>query len=219
MASTPIKHSERNAEIKQNLFRFVHIKDITIGTDVRELVDRTITSNPEQSDFLTPIKDIQDPKARQTEIDKILDDFVPFSSFKDVNALNPSITDFSHWLKANKSKLTLVKTRSNLDGILNYNSEQKRKLWDNLFYQTLTNKSTLIRDVILSLLKADFFILKFNDFNSSYTSETFTKNQKRKIEKVSKANVLIPSYLFPKESNPLASVSRDSKGDKNLSKV
>ncbi|NYA70103.1 hypothetical protein HZF10_04165 [Flavobacterium sp. MAH-1] len=75
-------------------------------------------------------------------------------------------------------------------------------LWDNLFYQIITSKSPYVRDGILSVLTADFFLKTFDQVERTDKS----------MQKLAQARIVMPKGLFD-----LALVSGDQKGVKKTS--
>lgn len=219
MVITPIKHSNRNAEIKQNLFRFVHIKDVEVNTDPSDTVYTTVSPDAVKSVILSQIVDVQEPEVIQEKIKIALDNFNPIRGLDELQNLNKTLTQFSFWLKKNKSNLKLTEVLEQLTGVTAYLEENLNTLWDNLFYFVLTNKSNVIRDELLKLIQTNHFILTFETLKRDFTDVRFTKSQKKLVDKVASARIMIPAYLFPKVNSSSITPVRDTKGDKILSQI
>lgn len=103
--------------------------------------------------------------------------------------------DFALWLSANRTKLTAAEIADWLDNshtpIPIIAEQDLFELWDNLFYQIITYKSGYVRDAILSVLVADFFLRNYS--NVSHKDE--------ELRKLAQARVIIPKVLFEKEDN------------------
>ena len=106
-----------------------------------------------------------------------------------------SFFDFAIWLTSNRATLKANEVNDYLNEINSAKDSLIKKidneiyLWDNLFYQIITFKSSYLRDAIISLLVANFFIK--NNILVEQTNEGFRK--------LAKARVIIPKLIFEKE--------------------
>lgn len=218
MAITSVKHSNRNAEIKQNLFRFVHIKDVEFRADDEDLIHRQIVP-PTSSKFMTDLDGLEDPKQINTKIDQIISEFEPIKDFRRLKQTYPEMSEFSLWLKKHKGSLKMIDSIEKVDTLINIPAQNLTQLWDNLFYHIITNKSSVMRDKLLQLIQADHFVLEFNKLRRDFTEVRFTRDQKKLVEKVASSRVMIPPNLFPKENDLATAPTRNTKGDKILAQV
>lgn len=213
-------HASRNASVKQNLFRFVHLRDIKINTDDSQS-EHVIIQHPNQAQsvFLSAIDGLTDTSAIKTALEQEIQSFTPYTSYKDVNNLNGDMTKFSAWLIKKRNKLKKDELTTAITNLAAYTGAQEISLWDNLFYQALTNQSTIIRDSILRLLQANHFFNKIQELQNEFAGNTFTASQRKFAAKIARSRVMIPAALFPKASTALNSSLISPKGNKNMEKL
>lgn len=128
--------------------------------------------------------------------------------------------DFATWLTANRNKLTAEEFQEKI-GVVLYppgggDGSQTSKfvdplvttlqplenvslIWDNLFYQILSGKSAYVREMLLSLLVADFAL-------RNYQLQEITKEN---VQLLAQARVIIPKLIFEKEATETASNTSD----------
>ncbi|MGB1296563.1 MAG: hypothetical protein ACPG6V_13880, partial [Flavobacteriales bacterium] len=105
---------------------------------------------------------------------------------------------FSTWLRKNKSVLTfsLITNKINNIGGLNsmlLSSANQIIVWDNLVFQTVTNKSKIVRELLIELLVSNQFLKKFKDVGS----EAVFIERLQEFKRRSNANVVIPTDFLP----------------------
>lgn len=212
-----IKHANRNASVKQNLFRFVHIKEVEISTDTSN--DNLIyaVANSNTSTILNTVKPLENPKEIEQAVKDWVATFKPIKSYKEANALSPKLAQLAQWLKNNKKNLKLNEIRQAVEQVKTLTTAEEKILWDNLFYFIISNKASTLRNVVLKLIQANHFATTFHQLNRSYTKEKFTVEQKQLIEQVASASIMIPPVLFSKPSKS-TSLGRNTQGDKYLKK-
>ncbi len=175
------------------------------------------TSNPGReilkdykSVFLKAIS-LTEPTKKKDVLNMTAISFEPIA-LKDRNAVSDFVGkkffDFAIWLTSNRTNVTvdeLVKqiniffvsdTTTSIpkdDGSLPIFSGLNIiaiELWDNLFYQIVTFKSGYVRDAILSVLVAYFFIENHHEL---------TDDNLDKLKKLAQARVIIPKMIFGKD--------------------
>ncbi|HLV91530.1 MAG TPA: hypothetical protein VKX34_00295 [Aequorivita sp.] len=102
----------------------------------------------------------------------------------------------------NKNILLRAEVAEKSEGIEPLTQAHQLTLWDNLLYQTVTEKSSAIRDAILQMLVADNFLRK-NDIESS---GELIKNDKD-LRRLAKAYVVIPKNV-PNNAPTLTAISQ-----------
>ncbi len=105
--------------------------------------------------------------------------------------VSQKVYDFSIWLTKNRTTLTLeslTKTITELGETEKIDNGSLIKLWDNLFFQIVTSQSAYLRDAILSILVADFFLQNY----------TPVKGEVALLRKLAQARVIMPKTLFGK---------------------
>lgn len=202
-----------NTKVKNTLFRFVTMR--TPELLEQEQVNQYFVKHPEAelesfidstSVFLNSISQLDTNQSRKNVLNTSSTSFVENSLKKKEETVSNGLVhsrmyDFAIWLSKNRTTFSIERLNEQLAnpilGIPNPNANQWREisnenliiLWDNLFYQIITGKSAYVRDAILSILVAEFFLRQMpllgNDLNS--------------LRKLAQARVIIPKILFEKE--------------------
>lgn len=188
-----------STQIKNTLFRFVTMRAPELIND-DEIKNNFVQLAEEQeyysSHFLSGI--LQNATAPRKEfLQNLASEFAGSSlnSKKDIsNIAGESFLKFAAWLTANRNSLTEEKLAPNIPSSLKpLNLDTRIKIWDNVFYQIISPKSGYIRESLLSLLVADFFIS-----NKNLPFE--------QLKEIAKARVIIPKLLLEDDNkiNPPA---------------
>ncbi len=192
-----------STEIKNTLFRSVTIR--TPESLEKETVDKAFVKHPEieetnetfTSVYLSEVQGIKTGK--RNALKEASGNFEDFAlTRKEQLFENEIITkqflDFSIWLTKNRNSFTKEDLNNKITANQNILEGIERnliiELWDNLFYQIVNSQSSYLRDTILSVLVANFFL-------KNYTSVIEDINELRKL---AQARVIIPRSLFEKES-------------------
>ncbi|TGD58594.1 hypothetical protein [Flavobacterium humi] len=192
-----------STEIKNTLFRFVTMRAPELLE--KETVDINFVkhpfSNPDYtgeitSDFLEAISSIPAGKTKALVLSETATGFAsPVTKREQLHTsglVSKKFYDFAVWLTANRTKVKYAEVVSKIEfgGIDAIENEAHiNTLWENLFYQIITSKSPYIRETILSLLVADFFINNY----------TMIPDTDEACQKLAQARVIIPKILFEKE--------------------
>ncbi len=211
-----------STEIKNTLFRFVTMRAPELLE--KESVDKKFVQHPDlTSCFFSQY--LADPQYAATTKRETLINAATFwgsrtetyksreevrSFIENSTSVDANFYDFAIWLTSNRSTLRL----DDLDKKLNYlgstqraaalhtnlNDNQRVDLWNNLIYQIISYKSSYVREAILSVLVADFFL-------KNYTLYT---NNEKELRKLAQSRVIMPKELFSPEEIITASTSNKS---------
>lgn len=191
-----------STQIKNTLFRFVTMRAPELIE--KEKVEAGFVKHPEaektsnevfQSSFLEQIA--RNPEKNKNQLLKdVSKEYEAVALLKkevlvEKGLVSQKIYDFSIWLTKNRATLTLEsfsKKITELGETEKIDNDSLIKLWDNLFFQIVTSKSAYLRDAILSVLVADFFL-------QNYTS---IKGEVALLRKLAQARVIMPKILFGK---------------------
>lgn len=202
-----------STQIKNTLFRFVTMRAPELLE--KEMVDQNFVSHPESnkentetfdSVFLQAANHIAEGISKRKSLKNAAQTFST-TALKTREALHENgiiskeLYDFSVWLTKNRSKVTPEQIFekamiSNGEGItgpmprfMPLDNITLNQLWDNLFYQIITYQSGYVRESILTVLVADFFIKNHLSVEQTNTG----------LQKLAQARVVIPKVLFEKE--------------------
>ena len=192
-----------STEIKNTLFRFVSMR-VPEALE-KDQVNIRFVLHPDlsQSLFLQAIKTIPAGKTKKLVIAERSSSFASQSltTRESVKALIPAnLYDFAVWLSANRTTLTVDSVKKFLPLSPLSADTLRIKLWDNLFYQISTFSSGYVREAIISVLAADFFL-------KNYTKVVEGNKAWRKL---AQARVVIPKELYG--ISPLATLASQVKG-------
>ena len=203
-----------STKVKNTLFRFVTMR--TPELLEQENINDFFVKHPESylenfnestSAFLNSISQLSVNTFRKNEL-KTLSVSFETSCLKtkqdlfDNSLIIGRMYDFAIWLTKNRTTFSIEELDEKLAnpilGIPNPFANQWREisdekliiLWDNLFYQIISGKSPYMRDLILSILVAHFFLRNKNNFG----------NDIHALRKLAQARVIIPKILFEKEN-------------------
>lgn len=178
-----------STQIKNTLFRFMTMRAPELINDAEtknHFVQIDETTEYAASHFLNGI--INEPDGERKKQLKNL--ALSFESQnlklkKEIGSIvGDSFLKFSEWLTANRNSLTeLELARNTPSNISSLDFNTKIQMWDNLFYQIISQKSPYLRETFLSLLVADQFVA-----NKSLTFE--------QQKEIAKARIIIPKIFI-----------------------
>jgi hypothetical protein len=149
---------------------------------------------------------VVDKTSKWQELQIIANDFIPLT-LKEIKGLNEKLVQLSVWIAKNRlsyKKEDLIKYTEGVEAI--NNPETLGQLWDNLFYQTVTQKDFYAKETLIQLLIANNFLLKNK------------KDNYELAKKLLNAKVVLPKTLFVEENNRTA-LNKNSKMVASESKV
>ena len=105
--------------------------------------------------------------------------------------------DYALWLTKNRNTFSVkevldITAKMTVTKVSNFDSREI-DIWDNLFYQIFTSRSSYIREAILSLLVARFFV---KNIDSARGDDDVSV-----LRKLAQARVILPKILFGPEDN------------------
>ncbi|GHV43935.1 hypothetical protein FACS1894180_4500 [Bacteroidia bacterium] len=115
--------------------------------------------------------------------------FSAFKSEKDVERINPKLFELADWISRNKSTLDLQELAAKLKQLDILDKDTEQKLWDNLFYQVLTQKDFYVKESVMQMLVLQN-ILNNKDV---FAKETFDAETAKQLLT---ARVVLPLSLF-----------------------
>ncbi|WP_452602949.1 hypothetical protein [Pontimicrobium sp. MEBiC06410] len=202
-------------EIKQNLFRFVTVRNPQL-IDKKEGHPGFVFHPNGSSVFSEVIADSTNPEELRAGIQEQANEMAAyaFKTRKEVAAINENLYAFSNWLMRNKNNLTYNAIQDNLNGATLLNIEQKEdiKLWENLIYQTITKQSVYVREALIQMLIANQFLNEF--INRPFEpiarggGYKFTEAELKEFTRRACASVVISKELFSDEVKPVPSKRR-----------
>lgn len=174
-------------EIKNTLFRFVSMRAPELTTEHDNspgFITQPVAANGIFNDK------INDKPEEMSKSERLLDtasNYIPLTADQ-IKKLNPPLYDFSVWLAKNKSSVSPTEIAAEAENVPTLSEEllpeseetHLQLVWQNLYYQVITQKDFYAKEMLMQLLLANHVVLSFP-----------------KITKVVlKAKVVLPKKLF-----------------------
>ena len=87
----------------------------------------------------------------------------PFLSDKELRTLSPQLYDFSEWLMQNRSTYTDTELKAEVAKVTeSITTDKLQKLWNNLYYQMVTQKDFYVKEAVMQMLIAYQVKTKFS---------------------------------------------------------
>ncbi|WP_395077138.1 hypothetical protein [Flavobacterium sp.] len=204
-----------STEIKNTLFRFVTMRAPKLSTEKeiekkfviypKQNYDKTTLGfessiNYQSGFYIDSVNTISTVETKKELLLRVTKEF-EIKAIKNKAAIlengfvSENFYDFAIWLTSNRATLKINEVNEHLTQINSIKDssiislENEIYLWDNLFYQIISFKSGYLRETIISLLVANFFI-------KNYIQGDQTNNEYREL---AKARVIIPKILLENE--------------------
>ncbi|NHN25519.1 hypothetical protein FIA58_007500 [Flavobacterium jejuense] len=192
-----------STQIKNTLFRFVTMRAPEVLE--KEAVDKAFVKHPEMEEINETytsiyLSELQGVKTGKKEaLNDASDNFEDFALQRkeqlfENGLISKGFFDFAIWLTKNRTRFSITelneKITSNPEITEGIEKSVIVAIWDNLFYQITNSKSSYLRDTILSILVADFFLKNY---------ATVAVDDLDQLRKLAQARVIVPKTLFEKE--------------------
>lgn len=187
MAETNFTPMEKKAKGKSNVFKFVTLRNpetADTSTQNKQLIQHP---DIDKSVFVSEGSDPQQ-KTTYAALTKVTETFSAWKSVEEVKAVNSELYDFGDWLLRNRDTVDL-KVSTKLEKLTILSSDDTLKVWDNLFYYVIENKSPYIREALLTLLLADNFL---NNYSKLVENDADAKM-------LAMAKVVIPKIILSRD--------------------
>jgi hypothetical protein len=179
--------------ISQTLFRFVSLRSPELtndeGKDKRFVFRDAAVA---QGVFDDAVRNRAAGTSKWQAMKNAAANFTPLASEAEVKALNSKLYEFSVWLTRNKSTVTEDQLMQKSGGITLLNNSQLQLLWNNLFYQVVTQKSFYVKEAVIQLLIASHVV------KNRVTLKSATSASENDI--LVNANTVLPQELFAEEA-------------------
>jgi hypothetical protein len=172
---------------QQTLFRFINLRN-------PDLIDNTTRSTKFVSEpvairkgvFYTAIENKPPEMSKKEVLIEVSKTYIPLKE-GEIEALNPGLYNFSQWLSRNSTTYTEAELVAEINGITPLTdglNKSLHKVWENLFYQVITQNSFYEKEALMQMLRGDNLVRKYK------------AGDKDLNKKLANAKVELPSYLF-----------------------
>ena len=191
-----------STEIKNTLFRFVTMRAPELSDDAQKENRFVFCPDLQDSIFYQAVKNRTGSMTKWNAMVAVAKTFVPLDPEELKQKIGKNQMEFATWIAKNrrsfKTTELLQKCSDAKDGIP---SDLVGKLWDNLFYQVITQKDFYIKEAIMQLLISNHVILNRYVIEEEYT-RVLAKDIKNRlfetdlIKNIVNAKVVLPKELF-----------------------
>jgi hypothetical protein len=178
----------QNLSNQTALFRFVSLRSPELTK--KENLDKRFVFYPENTNgvFTSAVKN-KDGKTKWEAMLAAAKDFTPFANAEAIEKAYQAHFELADFISRNKSTLDFKELAAKLKQLDILDNGAVQKLWDNLFYQVLTQKDFYVKEAVMQMLVLQN-ILKNKEFFAEETFDEETANQ------LLSARVVLPLCLF-----------------------
>lgn len=193
-----------STEIKNTLFRFVSLRAPELTDQTKPMEGFVIrTDAVTKGAFDTAIAGMKEGETKWQVLKTAAASFTPMSK-EDIEKIDEKLHVFSIWAAKNRNFFTLSELTKAIGGVgAIKDAETLGRLWDNLFYQIVTQNDFYTKEVIIQILIANHFI-------NTYKGEDIDL-----AKALLGAKVVLPKALFAEEDLKVNSTEKktvDAKG-------
>ena len=173
-----------STEIKNTLFRFVSMRAPEL-TDDNKPQDGFVFRDDavKKGAFDTAVANVTAGTTKWQALKTAANSFSALS-VENIKKIDPKLYELSVWIAKNRLSYDTEEVLKRIEGIASLSdNDVLGGLWDNLFYQTLTQKEFYAKEIIIQLLIANHFLLNY-------------KGDKEQIKELLNAKVVLPKILF-----------------------
>lgn len=201
-----------STEIKNTLFRFVTMRAPELSDEsLKE--KRFVFRNAQVSYFDQAVNSNSSAVTNWQAMQTAARTFTPFTEETLKAAVDSNFIEFSIWIARNKHSFKASELLSKLNALTDaISSETLTLLWDNLFYQVVTQKDFYVKETIMQLLIANHIYVNIASIDEEYhkAKESKVKNpvfETELIKNIVAAKVVLPKELFD-EKQTIASMAK-----------
>ncbi|MBW1295350.1 hypothetical protein [Aquimarina litoralis] len=175
--------------IKNTLYRFVTMRSAELIGDEEKRVGFISYPDSQTDTAIEAVVRAQDSADIAPEVANPTSVYIPkFRTIEDVKKAFPDLAEFAKWLITNRTKLTVEETDAKVIDVAGetLSNSALKSVWDDLHNSILTGGSPYLRDLLLSIIVADYFIKR--SVRLEKTDEAYRK--------IAKSRVIIDKSLF-----------------------
>lgn len=191
--------------IKQTLFRFKTMRTPELISAENQANYFIQHFDGVSGAFLDAVASMGPTDNRETVLATTAASFPGKMTKDELIAIDPDIYALGLFLLKNRKTITVAEATTAVGSLTELSSPDPMNIWDNLFYQTITNESGYIREICIALLLANHFIEKF----ASVTADDNT------MQRLAGSRVFMPLELFDFDLS-FHSIAADSDSSTNF---
>ena len=141
--------------------------------------------------FFTAVKNKPATQSKKEALTSFCNTFVGYTTEKDLKNIDETFFDAANWLAINKSKVSDAELYNKISSVANISSETALEIWDNLFYQTTTNKTFYVKENCIQMLVLHNLLVQIEDLDKTEAVPL--------MKSLANARVVLPISLFEEE--------------------
>lgn len=174
---------------KTDLFRFATLRSPQLISKRRRELGFVEHPDHSGSYFLKEIISEQDPDAARQRLASLIPGFTPFASVEEVKNFAGSLWAFSMWLGKHKSELhATTDLAPQVQGANALSASDHLRVWDNVFFDILTQSNGHVRQACLQLLVSTHFLKHYNDH----------RQDTKQLKRIANSKVIVPTAFSVK---------------------
>ncbi|UOX34871.1 hypothetical protein LXD69_05010 [Flavobacterium sediminilitoris] len=175
-----------STQIKNTLFKFVNMRAPELSSEDNQ-DEKFIFRNKELKGLYDEVVAGKPEGFTKWEAMKEASSTFSYLTLENIKSINPKLYQLSTWIAKNRTSFKIEELNTKIDGVVAINdSTTLMLLWNNLFYQTITQKDFYAKEIIIQLLLANHFITKY-DVNTPKVEHA---------KMLLNAKVVLPKSLF-----------------------
>ena len=203
--------AETENKNKHTLYRFVSLRNPELS-DKKDQNQRFVFHFDNKSGvFFREMIGKNENESKWQNLQNTSQTFPAFKTEVDIEAkISEELIAVSTWLSRNRTKLNPKIVLEKISKLKVLDLKVEIDIWDNLFYQVVTQKDFYIKEILMQLLVLNN-LLKF--VNSGITND----DKIISIPILAKARVVLPTFLFEDDNKTITHSARQSEQDSEAS--
>lgn len=163
MAEKPNLVKSKETE-KVTLFKFRNIANPAKKTPSASSTNSFMQNdNAAASAFVVAAEGASNEAERDAAVKAVADSYNAYTSALEVMNVNMDLYKLSEFLPTFKRTTPEAKVIEKTESLTELNEDEMNILWDNVYYQAVTNKSAIITDTLVNMLRAQAFLVAYRE--------------------------------------------------------
>lgn len=184
-------------QISQTLFRFTSLRSPDLSEEKNKELRFIFPSEAAKSDDFYDAIATREPGVSKWQTLQTTAAGYPSLTKLEVKAIDSKLFAFSEWLAKNRTTATLDEIEAMTIGVNVLTADET--LWNNLFYQFVTQKDFYAKEAVIHMLKANHVVANF-----PRGEELDIDEKKAIVNSIVYAKVILPSELFDHSEDVIA---------------
>lgn len=171
------------------LFRFVSLRSAELTK--KENQDKRFIFHPDNQTgiFFEVLKEKKENETKWKHLQIASEDFTAFTDEKQIEVLDKDFFQIANWISQNTGQIDLKIIALKCKNLSSLDDTIELKLWDNLFYQIITQKSFYVKEAVIEMLVLNNILKNKVFFDDVSTNDAL-------IRQMLSAKVVLPPLLF-----------------------